>query len=97
MIGLRRHKNKHGHWPESLEQVKDLTSQENFLDPINGGSFVYKLTEDNFSLYSKGKNNIDEGGKRDRCSEEQTGADDWLIWPPRSREAQKETTDAEAK
>ena len=78
-----------GHWPESLDELKFLAPEEIFIDPINNDSFVYKLTEDNFTLYSKGKNNIDEGGKRDRCGEEETGADDRLIWPPRKCNAAK--------
>lgn len=75
-IALRRYKNKTGHWPESLDEVKPLAAEEIFVDPMNGGSFVYKLTDGDFVLYSKGKNNIDENGKyRDE-------ADDCPIWPP---------------
>jgi hypothetical protein len=87
LIALRRYRNKNGRWPESLDDVKSLAPAENFVDPINGRSFVYKLTEENFTLYSKGKNNIDEGGSRRRDS------DDWLIWPPVSRKSKKENTD----
>jgi hypothetical protein len=89
IIALRRYKNKTGRWPESLDDVKDLASTEIFVDPINNSSFVYKLTDDNFTLYSKGKNNIDENG------EYQDGADDRLIWPPRSRKTQEKKADAE--
>jgi hypothetical protein len=74
-IALRRYKNKTGHWPGSLDEVKSLAAEEIFVDPLNGGSFVYKLTDGNFELYSKGKNNIDENGKY------KDGADDWPIWP----------------
>jgi len=81
VIALRRYKNKTGQWPQKLDDVKALTPAEIHVDPINGGSFVYKLTEENFTLYSKGKNNIDEGGKRDP----ESGADDWLIWPRKAR------------
>ncbi|MHC4665550.1 MAG: hypothetical protein ACYS9T_06275 [Planctomycetota bacterium] len=77
-IGLRRYKNKHGRWPESLDEIESLAPVEAFIDPINGGAFVYTLTDDNFMLYSKGRNNIDEDGERRR------GADDWLIWPRES-------------
>ena len=86
IIALRRYKNKHGQWPESLEAIKDLVPVEILVDPINGGSFVYKLTEENFILYSKGKNNIDEGGRRSR----ESGADDWLIWPLKTSKTTKE-------
>jgi len=86
IVALRRYKNEHGRWPETLEAIKNLVPTEILVDPINGGSFVYKLTEENFTLYSKGKNNIDEGGERDWDS----GADDWRIWPPKTRKNTKE-------
>ena len=81
IIALRRYKNEHGHWPQSLDQIKSFAPGETFVDPLNGGPFVYKLTDDDFTLYSKGKNNIDEGGKRKR------GRDDVLIWPLTNRKA----------
>lgn len=86
MVALRRYKNEHGQWPESLEAIKELVQKEILVDPINGGSFVYKLTDEGFTLYSKGKNNIDEGGERSQ----ESGADDWLIWPPKTRKTTKE-------
>lgn len=89
LIGLRRYKNKNGHWPESLDDIKSLAPAEIFVDPVNDDSFVYKLTEENFTLYSKGKNNIDENG------EYQDGADDRLIWPPWTTKAKEENPDAE--
>jgi len=91
IIMLRRYKNENSRWPDSLEKIKTLTPAEILVDPINGGSFVYKLTEENFTLYSKGKNNIDEGGERDP----ESGADDWLIWPRKTRKTKKEKANAE--
>jgi len=93
LIALRRYKNKHGAWPDNLSDIQALTTPDVFIDPTNTGPFVYKLTEENFTLYSKGKNNIDEDGKdqwsydakRDRWSYMRTGADDWLIWPKRTK------------
>jgi len=81
IIALRRYKNKASRWPESLDDIKSIAPEEVFVDPFINGSFVYKLTDDNFNLYSKGKNNIDEGGKRDN----ESGEDDWQIWPPKTR------------
>lgn len=75
LIALRRHKNKTGQWPESLEQIKDLVSQDILIDPQNNGPFVYKLTENGLTLYSIGFNNINEGGI------DRNGADDSPIWP----------------
>lgn len=76
IVALRRYKNKNGNWPQSLDDIKPSTPEEIFVDPVNGGSFIYKLTDENFTLYSKGENGIDDGGLQD----EKTGADDQLIW-----------------
>jgi hypothetical protein len=86
-IALRRYKNKTGHWPESLNEVKPLAAEEIFVDPLNGDSFAYKLTNGNFELYSKGKNNIDENGQYNsswdpNSRQYKEEEDDWLIWPP---------------
>lgn len=89
IIASRRYKNKTGRWPGSLDEIKSLAPAEVFVDPINGSSFVYKLTDDSLKLYSKGKNDIDEGGKR------KGGQDDWLIWPQKSRKTKEENADAE--
>ncbi|MHC4571279.1 MAG: hypothetical protein ACYS0C_04285 [Planctomycetota bacterium] len=93
IIALRRYKNQNGFWPVNLDDVKSMAPAEIFVDPHNNGRFVYKLTDGSFTLYSKGKNNIDEDGERD----EQSGADDWLIWPPRTGgcETEEESMDAE--
>ncbi len=95
IIALRRYKNKNGHWPETLDEIKTLALAEIFVDPFNNGSFVYKLTDDSFKLYSKGLNNIDEDGKYKRRYGETSEGDDWLIWPPRTRKTQKENPDNE--
>lgn len=81
IIALRRYKNKHGSWPESLDDIKSLAPAEIFVDPVNGGPFVYKLTDEGFFLYSRGQNNIDDGGERDEWFEKDSIADDWMIWP----------------
>jgi hypothetical protein len=94
IVALRRYKNKTGQWPQKLDEVKSLAPAEIFIDPINDGSFVYKLTEENFTLYSKGKNNIDEDGKYKRRYGETSEGDDWLIWPPKTRKTKNEKADS---
>jgi hypothetical protein len=96
LIALRRYRNQNGQWPDSLEEIKPLIQQQEILiDPMNNGSFVYKLTEDGFTLYGKGLNNIDEDGKRDGC-DGKTGADDWPIWPTTIKQKpESKTQDAE--
>ena len=100
VIGLRRYKNRNGRWPESLDMIKDTSKPEYFVDPSNGGSFVYKLRKDTFILYSRGINNIDEGGQYNFKYDPQTGRrkifqDDRLIWPPQSRKTQAQQIQAE--
>jgi len=75
LIALRRYKNKHDHWPQTLSEIQSFVPAEILIDPYNNGSFVYKLTDNNFELYSKGLNNIDED------EDEDEDEDDWPIWP----------------
>jgi signal transduction histidine kinase len=94
IIALRRYKNRIGDWPESLDEIKSFVPSETLVDPINGDSFVYKLTEENFALYSKGKNNIDENGQYNSTWDPNTfkstvEEDDMLIWPTKKCKSQK--------
>ena len=100
LIAMRRYKDKNGVWPENLNEIKGLTNEENFIDPVNDQFFVYKLTDDSFTLYSKGKNGIDDNGERfsEYCTEtNQTKktADDIKIWSlkKRKKETSKEPND----
>ena len=68
-----------------------------FVDVINGGEFVYKLTGENFMLYSKGENNIDENGDRWIKKPDGTRADDVLFWPQRSCDRFKESENSESR
>jgi hypothetical protein len=86
---------KNGCWPESLDALKSSAPAEAFIDPVNNGSFIYKTTKDSFVLYSKGENNLDENGKRDKWSFQDEGPDDWLFWPAIRYEAKKEKTNDE--
>jgi hypothetical protein len=82
ILALKKYRSTHARWPQSLDEVKSLVPPEVFVDPLNGGAFVYKLTQDSFTLYSKGENSIDENGNRTG------GADDRPIWPRPSRRTQ---------
>ena len=80
LIALRRYRNRAGNWPESLDEIRPALTREILTDPQNNGPFVYKKTKDGFTLYSKGKNRIDEAGKFSFTPG--GGPDDWPIWPP---------------
>jgi hypothetical protein len=102
LVAIKQHQIENGAWPANLDAVKSLAPAEIFVDPLNNNSFIYKLTDDGFTLYSKGKNGIDDEGRRERdlgnpCEPKvvDKGADDWIIWPPRSRKIPKESTHAD--
>jgi len=75
LVALRRYKNRHGRWPENLDQIQSQVPAEMFIDPF-GSALTYNLTDDSFTLYSKGPNKLDENGKR------KNGCDDCPIWTP---------------
>ena len=89
LIALQRYKNQHNAWPKGLDDIKDFTDMLNFVDPLNDGEYVYKLTDECFVLYSKGLNGIDENGIRSYREK----ADDFLIWP---RKLPKDNNNQEA-
>ena len=95
MIALRDYKIKNERWPENLNELIAANPHDLFIDPINNDAFIYRLAEENFMLYSKGRNNIDEHCNLDtltelkqcfklRLSEDfaEDIADDIFIWPP---------------
>jgi hypothetical protein len=81
LVALRRYKNKHARWPDSLDQIKAQVPAEMFIDPF-GNPLAYKLTKDTFTLYSKGPNKIDENGNR------RNACDDCPIWIPPAQKQQ---------
>ena len=86
VLGLRKYRNLHGHWPKTLGLISEYVPPEAFIDPMNNGSFVYKLTEENFTLYSQGKNGIDEGGRWGYVRDLDKHHDDIAIWPLTNKE-----------
>ena len=86
LVALRRHKNKHGRWPETLNQIRPQVPAEMFIDPF-GSALAYNLTGDSFTLYSIGPNKLDENGKR------RNGCDDCPIWIPKRPKKKEENTD----
>ena len=87
LIALRRHRHRTGRWPDSLNEIQ--LAQKTLTDPQNGKAFVYKLTEDGFTLYSKGPNGVDDGGL--------PITDDQRVWPVRLNRpnAKEDRTDDE--
>ena len=101
LTAVKQYHIERGAWPETLEDVKAFAPAEMFVDPTNGEFFVYKLTRENFTLHSKGKNNIDEGGICRVTSEpndygwSKTEEDDISIWPTPGRKIPQENAKVE--
>lgn len=105
LVALREYKNANGRGPDTLDQVKNRVPAEAMIDPFTGGSFVYKVKNDKFLLYSVGPNKIDEKcvprpydvsdpNKFEEMEKKMRGKfDDVLIWPQKNEQA-KEFFDA---
>ncbi|KPL21274.1 MAG: hypothetical protein AMJ75_10295 [Phycisphaerae bacterium SM1_79] len=89
VLGLRKYRNAHGEWPESLDLISEYVPGEAFLDPTNNDAIVYALEGDGFRLYSKGPNGIDEGGRNGFIHDLKTSEDDITIWPLKEKGARK--------
>ncbi len=91
VLALRHYRDEHGSWPFSLNEISEHVPPEAFVDPINGGLFVYARVDDSFRLHSTGLNRINDA----ESSPPDTFHDDVLIWPlakpeppkPRSKDA----------
>ena len=58
-----RYRNDTGKWPESLETLVPAYLDKAPLDPFTGKPLLYKVDEKGITVYSVGRNQIDEGGK----------------------------------
>ncbi len=98
LVAIKQYQNEHGAWPPDLDAISSNVPAEALIDPQNSGSFVYILSGDTFTFYSKGKNGTDDKGRwsttfdaDSRLSE--PVEDDQLFWPPRGPKAAEENTD----
>jgi hypothetical protein len=96
VLGLRRYRDAHGVWPATLDAVSEDVPAEAFFDPAVGESFVYIPDGDEFKLYSKGANGVDDGGRSRYVRVSDKIEDDIGIWPPYVREPEPESTDKES-
>jgi hypothetical protein len=65
LCALWRYRRLHGDWPASLDELKALIPSSVLIDPCNGGDYVYRVTGNQFRLYSRGNNGKDDEGRRD--------------------------------
>lgn len=98
LIAVKQYRNEHGTWPNDLDAIRPNVPAEALIDPQNNGSFVYKLTGEPFTFYSKGKNGVDEEGRKSTTTDPNSYwpvplEDDILFWPPNEPEAKEENAD----
>ena len=94
LIAVKQYRNEHGTWPDDLDAIRSNVPAEALIDPQNNSSFVYKLTGEAFTFYSKGKNDIDEEGrKRTTTDPNSYWPDDILFWPPKTHKTEQENND----
>ena len=83
-------KARHGHWPESLDEVPATYEARMRTDPFTGHDFGYRLTDDGPVIYSLSENGLDDGGVHSpRWNDQVTnnaGSDDYVFWPPQDGE-----------
>ena len=82
VLGLRRYRNAHGRWPDTLEAVSAYVPAEALDDPTGNEAFVYRVEGDRFRLHSKGFNRIDDAGRHGYVRALKKSEDDIPIWPP---------------
>jgi hypothetical protein len=81
VLGLRRYRDAHGAWPQTLDAISQYVPPEAFVDPTAGDTFVYTIDGDGFKLYSKGLNRVDEGGRQRYVKALHEVEEDIAIWP----------------
>lgn len=83
VLAVFKLKDDTGHWPATLDAVPGDFK----IDPFSGQPFVYKLTDDGFTLYSLGIDRDDDGGRHDkrfgepRDPEKAAPDGDFVFWP----------------
>ena len=63
LVALELFKKQNGEYPSRLDALLPAQLKELPLDPFNGQSFVYRLENGNFKLYSVGENQKDDEGE----------------------------------
>jgi hypothetical protein len=77
LCAIKKYHLENNRYPESLDDLTEIDSVA-LVDSANDQTFVYRKTEDDFILYSTGRNRIDDGGvKIPRLN-----YDDVRAWPP---------------
>lgn len=63
VLALKVHKNRHGSYPETLDQLREKVGWEIPADVFSGKDFVYRREGNGFLLYSIGRDLKDDGAE----------------------------------
>jgi hypothetical protein len=74
-LAVERYRQKHGTWPETLNQLVPEMIPEVPLDPFDGEPLRYIRLEDGVIIYSVGVDGVDNGGALDLENPTRPGAD----------------------
>jgi hypothetical protein len=84
LLAVHIYKLKRGHWPKSLNDLRDSVGRAMTVDPFGGKPFAYRLAGNTPLLYSTGIDCDDDGGKHHDRWGERNDADpdgDYVFWP----------------
>jgi hypothetical protein len=83
---ILRYKADKGRYPKDLQELVAASYLDKLpMDPFSGGPLTYKVTDDNFILYSFAENFKDDGGKHD-LDWAREGEGDYVFWPVQKME-----------
>jgi len=91
VIAIKRYELETGRLPVSLEQVVEAGYLDEVpMDPFGDGALGYKVVDDDFVLYSVGKDFEDDGGKVEylnngRVNQFKVKGGDYIFWPVREK------------
>jgi hypothetical protein len=78
---ILRYKTETGHYPQDLQMLVTAGYLSKLpIDPFSGSPLVYKLSDNNFMLYSFAEDFKDDGGKHEPNWAE-NGDGDYVFWP----------------
>jgi hypothetical protein len=81
-IAVELYRREHSNLPESLDLLVPKYLPNVPIDPFNGKPMLYKVDEKGFTIYSVGKNKVDDGGRIDnKPGEDNRIRDEGLYFP----------------
>jgi len=81
LLAIHGYRLEHQEWPVDLDALPSKEIKAVRIDPYSGEDYIYKLTDDGFTLYSVGADGKNDGGRHDPHWGEGPNGGDFVIWP----------------